>query len=410
LIPQRSFARALWIAGLLFIAVLTLSPQYNTIKPPPSLCILCGGNSVLDAFLNVLLFIPFGVGLRLAGMSRRRVLAIGLVTTITVELLQLGIPGRDTSLGDVITNTLGTGLGVLFAEIWRVVLLPSRREARWLAGSWTLLWVVVLTASAQLAHISLPSTSAWGVWDPDLLHHDRFPGRVISATAGGLPTPDSISALSDDVRRRLSSDSVVVKATVVGAVLTMQVSAIATIADYKRAQIFLLGQRRGSLIFSLRMRTADARVVTPIIRLDSVFSRYRPAKTPDTIFVAGGLVHSRLWISAERHGVKRERTLPVDAGLGWSYFIPFDYEFGAEAPWLTVLWLAGLSAPAMYWAVRAGRKALIVVAALLAGALMVIPIATRVHATPWWEWLALAIGVCIGVAIGRVTVRASTPV
>ena len=364
---------------------------------------------MLDAILNIILFIPFGIGLRLAGLSRRRVLAIGLVTTITVELLQLAIPGRDTSLSDVITNTLGTGFGVLLAEIWRVVLLPTRREARWLAAGWTLLWVLVLTASAELAHISLPGTSAWGVWDPALLHHDQFPGRVISATAGGLPTPDSISALSDDVRRRLSSDSVVVRATVVGAVLTMQVSAIATIADYKRAEIFMLGQRRGSLIFSLRMRTADAKVETPVIRLDSVFPRNRGAR-PDTIVVAGGLIHNRLWISAERKGVKRERTLPVDAGLGWSYFIPFDYEFGPEAPWLTVLWLTGLSAPAMYWAVRAGRKALIAVAASLALSLAVIPLATSVHATPWWEWIALVAGVCIGASIGRSTARASPPV
>ena len=408
MIPQRTFGRALWIAGLLFIAVLTLAPQYNTIKPPPSLCILCGGDSVLDAILNVFLFIPFGVGLRLAGLSRRRVFAIGFVTTVTVELLQLAIPGRDTSLGDVITNTLGTVIGVLLADIWRVVLLPSHREARWLAGGWTLLWVLVLTASAELAHISLPGTSAWGVWDPGLLHHDRFPGRVIAATAGGLPTPDSISALSDDVRRRLSSDSVVVRATVVGALLTMQVSAIATIADYKRAEIFMLGQRRGSLIFSLRMRTADARVETPVIRLDSVFPRHRSA-TPDTVLVAGGLIHNQLWISAERNGVTRERTLPVDAGLGWSYFIPFDYEYGAEAPWLTVLWLAGLSAPAMFWATRAGRKSLIAVAAALAAALMAIPLATGVHATPWWEWLALVAGAGVGAAIGSATARARPP-
>jgi hypothetical protein len=396
------------MAGLLFIAALTLGPQYNTVKPPPSFCILCGENSVLDAILNVFLFIPFGIGLRLAGLSRKRVIAIGLVTTITVETLQLWIPGRDTSLGDVVTNTLGTVLGVLLADIWRVVLLPTRREARWLASGWTLLWALVLTASAVLAHISLPATSAWGVWDPDLLHHDRFPGRVLSATAGGLRTPDSISALSDDVRRRLSSDSVVVRAVVAGAVATSQVSAISTIADYKRAEIFMLGQRRGNLIFSLRMRTADARIETPVIKLDSVFPRRRPTK-PDTIIVAGGLIHNRLWISEELHGVVRERTLPVDAGLGWSYFIPFDYEYGVEAPWLTVLWLAGLSAPAVYWAVRAGRTALIAVAAALAAALMAIPLATGVHATPWWEWIALALGACIGAAIGTGTVRASPP-
>ena len=78
----------------------------------PSLCLLCGDQSILDAVLNSLLFIPLGLGLRLAGMSRRRAFAIGLVTTITVETLQLGIPGRDTSLGDIFTNSFGGLLGI----------------------------------------------------------------------------------------------------------------------------------------------------------------------------------------------------------------------------------------------------------------------------------------------------------
>jgi hypothetical protein len=349
------------------------------------------------------------MGLRLAGMSRRRAYAIALVTTVTVELLQIWIPGRDTSLGDVVTNSSGAFIGIICADIWRVVLLPSRRAALRLAWGWTLLWVIVLTVSAELAHISLPNTTAWGVWRPELLHHDYFSGKVLSATAGGLRTPNAISATSAEVRRRLSSDSVVVEATIVGGLVTTPIAAIATVYDYQRSQIFLLGERNGALIFSLRMRTADARVATPDIRLDSVFSRHPPA-TPDTMVVAGGLIHHRLWISASHHGAVRERAQPIDAGLGWSYLLPFDYEYGPEARWLTVLWLAALSAPAMYWATRAGRGALLSVGAVLAATLMVIPLAAGVHATAWWEWAALALGACIGVLLGHEGARSSPPV
>ena len=399
----------LWICGLLFVAVLTLTPQYQATKAPASFCLLCGDTSILDAILNVILFIPFGMGMRLAGMSRRRVFAIALVTTVTVETLQYWIPGRDTSLGDVITNSSGAFIGALCADIWRVVLLPSRRAATRFAYGWTLCWVALLTVSAELAHVSLPRTAYWGQWKPELLHHDYFPGKVLSSTAGGLQAPEAISIPNEDVRRRLSSDSVVVRATVVSAVATGPVSAISTIYDYHRSQIFMLGQRKGNLIFSLRMRTADAKVATPDIRLDSVFPRHR-SKTPDTVFVAGGLIHHELWISAERSGVRRERTQPVDAGLGWSYMLPFDYEYGAEARWLTVLWIAGLAAPAMYWGVRAGRTTLLAVGAALALSLALIPIATAVHATAWWEWAGLAIGACIGALVGAVSARWSRPV
>ncbi|HLB09638.1 MAG TPA: VanZ family protein, partial [Gemmatimonadaceae bacterium] len=148
--PQKSFGRKLWIAGFLFIAVLTLTPQYSGSKTPPSLCLLCGDQSILDAVLNIILFIPLGIGLRLAGMSRRRAFAIGLVTTITVETLQLVIPGRDTSLGDIFTNSFGGFLGILCADVWRVVVLPSRRAATRLAIGWTVLWLLVLAMSGEL--------------------------------------------------------------------------------------------------------------------------------------------------------------------------------------------------------------------------------------------------------------------
>jgi hypothetical protein len=243
----------------------------------------------------------------------------------------------------------------------------------------------------------------------ELLQHDYFPGKVVSATAGGLPSPDGIGPANADVRRRLSSDSVVVEATVINAIATGPISAIATISDFQRSQIYMLGQRKGNLIFALRMRTTDAKIQTPSIRLDSVFPRHR-SKMPDTVFVAGGLIQHELWISAVRNGVRRERTQPVDAGLGWSYMLPFPYEYGEEARWLTVLWIAGLGAPAMYWATRAGRTTLLAVGAALSLSLAAIPLATSVHATAWWEWAGLAIGACIGALVGALSVRSSRPI
>ena len=95
----------------------------------------------------------------------------------------------------------------------------------------------------------------------------------------------------------------------------------------------------------------------------------------------------------------------MDAGVGWSYLLPFDYEYGREAPWLTALWLAGLSAPAAYWATRAGRRAFIAVATALIATLFAIPYAAGAHPTAWWEWLALAIGIAIGGGLGAAGIR-----
>ena len=71
--------------------------------------------------------------------------------------------------------------------------------------------------------------------------------------------------------------------------------------------------------------------------------------------------------------------------------------------------ISGLAAPAMYWASRAGRASLLVVAGALALSLAAIPLATAVHATAWWEWAGLAIGACIGALVGAASARASRP-
>jgi hypothetical protein len=70
-----------------------------------------------------------------------------------------------------------------------------------------------------------------------------------------------------------------------------------------------------------------------------------------------------------------------------------------------MLWIAGLAAPAIYWGVRAWRTTLLAVAAVLALSLAVIPLATGVHATAWWEWAGLVIGACLGVLVASVSVR-----
>src|SRR5919199_723337 len=54
-------------------------------------CILCGEYGAQDFVANILLFVPFGAGLSLAGVSRRRALAVAALTTLCIELLQVRV-------------------------------------------------------------------------------------------------------------------------------------------------------------------------------------------------------------------------------------------------------------------------------------------------------------------------------
>ena len=75
-----------------------------------------------DAVVNILGFVPFGFLLaayfqEAADYSRGRALLItivfGVVTSVVIELLQVYLPSRDSSLLDVINNSVGTALGAL---------------------------------------------------------------------------------------------------------------------------------------------------------------------------------------------------------------------------------------------------------------------------------------------------------
>ncbi|HEV2593343.1 MAG TPA: VanZ family protein [Gaiellaceae bacterium] len=65
------------------------------------------GNLVLFALPAAVLFT--------LGWPLRRTVAAGFALSLTIELLQLAIPGRTTATTDVLCNTLGAAVGWLIA-------------------------------------------------------------------------------------------------------------------------------------------------------------------------------------------------------------------------------------------------------------------------------------------------------
>jgi glycopeptide antibiotics resistance protein len=67
---------------------------------------------LLEATANILLFVPFGAALSLRGLSIGKTASYGFVLSAAVEGAQwLLVPGRTTSLDDVLLNTLGAVVG-----------------------------------------------------------------------------------------------------------------------------------------------------------------------------------------------------------------------------------------------------------------------------------------------------------
>lgn len=63
---------------------------------------------------NIVMFMPFGFFLPLLWrMTGRRTLAVGMCVSLFIETVQLFLP-RSTDIDDLILNTAGTALGLLF--------------------------------------------------------------------------------------------------------------------------------------------------------------------------------------------------------------------------------------------------------------------------------------------------------
>jgi hypothetical protein len=131
------------VAGILF---LTMYPfRFSFHAPPGGASPFLLGHTfksagLRDAFLNILLFVPFGFGLaeklRERGRSARFVLLTvylsGVLFSYTIEFLQLYIPDRDSGWEDVVTNSSGAALGAfLYVSVGRgiVQLLNSIQES-----------------------------------------------------------------------------------------------------------------------------------------------------------------------------------------------------------------------------------------------------------------------------------------
>jgi hypothetical protein len=353
----------------------------------------------VDVFLNVLLFVPLGLGLGLLGLPWPVVVAAGLGASGLVELLQMKVvAGRDASVSDLITNSVGAILGAGLSRHWRTLIRPAAGTAAALAAAWGLGWLCLAAATGAGLH-PVPTDATWyGQWAPDLGHLDRFRGTVLSARAGGTRLPPGRWDDTPAWRSRLTRPDFSVGATIRIGPAPRHLAPIVSVFDANRKEVLLLGQWGDDVVYRVRMAPARLRLRNPAVRLP----RGLDAPPGSEVRLEGGTLGPGYVVVADGPGGRRARELPFSPHWTWALLLPYDYALGPEADAITALWLLAVLVPLGWWSARASRRGPVAAAFLLVAGVAGVRAFLGFESAPAGEWLGAGGGLALGWLLARV--------
>ena len=401
--PARLPGVILAVSGAAAILGLTLIPnpsQAAFAALTPFSCLVCGEHGGADVLLNLVLFAPMAVGLRLFGWSWGRVVVACAALSMTVELLQYSVlPGRDASLSDLLTNTAGGALAAWVGGRLGRILLPDGVLARRLSLGALAFWLGVTGFSA----VALRPWSPGGWLRSECTRSQstphRFVGTVSQVRIDGATVPcDAELIPARPLRAALSRGDVRIDAAMRSGEATDGQRLIHAVRARSGFPLMLAQDGRAAA-FTAPAMAGLFRLYSPVLRLRGAF----PRQTGVPVEIAAGLHAGRMWVEASRPGFRERAEVALSPSFGWSLLLPWGLQEGRPVRVPTGLWIVGLILPAAYWVGFIGRPLLGLtgVAAALVTGLGLLPVLAGFPPVHWSEWLAGAAGIGLGWALHR---------
>ena len=398
---QHRVGTALAMLGLAGVVVATLAPSDDPrgrALMTPLLCLVCGDQGGADVAVNLLLFLPFAIGLRLSGRSWPATVALSALISFTVELLQLTVvPGRDASLGDLVSNAASGAIGATLGRFLPAAVAPPPRRAAGLLAGAAGLWLGVLAAGAWLLSPWVPPGRLMSRWAHVAPGGDVFDGRVAAVRLNGRAMPaDGTPPDSALNRARAAAGEAALEADVVSGRPVVDRSWI-YMFRVPSGGVITLSQHRRSAVLAVPARSLRFRMWAPTVTLEDGF----PATPGVPVHLTASEHDRRLWLTSAYGGTARSVELGLSPGYAWILVVPFDLTLGTGVRWITGLCLALLALPLGYSAawLRPRRAGLAAVASALATGLLVIPALAGFPLVHPSEWLAGAFGAAAGWAL-----------
>lgn len=244
------------VGWFLLTAVLTLTPGSAgplTVQP---LCLLCGDMAGSDLVSNILLFAPAGLFLARRGVSVLVAIGIGFAISTGIEIAQMFVPGRYTTLRDIITNGLGAGVGAAF---YYVMAHGLRTGSRLVLAAATALPVGAIAITGWLMQPVSTDGVYFGHWVPERRHYAPWNGKLLSVDVDGLAARSGPLDDTDATRSALEQGHPVHLRFVQGDPPS-GTSAIFHIVDDSKREILMIGVHGTDLVVRPRLRANEARL------------------------------------------------------------------------------------------------------------------------------------------------------
>lgn len=402
---------AISVVAALLAAWATLLPSAQTVSWSPW-CIACGDLSTVDLTLNFAMLMPLGFGLALAGLSVRGALVACSLASLGIELLQVAVvAGRDASVGDLVTNSLGGIVGAWLGRRPAALLMPSAAPALRLIIGWGLV-VLGVQSIAVFSFAPAPTRVPYhGQIGRALGGRPPYPGTIIDVSVEGIPIPDTYFDGRAVYAALAQQGGAGINVTLAPPGNPTWVSSVARIVDARRREILLVGQDGTDALIVVRTGAAALRLRPIRVRLTDAFPA--PAQHDDTLHLTGRYGAADVTLATtSRTGAPRLH-VRLTPGHAWRLMSPFraDVSGSVGDTLLGSLWIFGLLFPLGYWVRfaqglaptlnghRAGN-AIAVSGLTIIATLVAAPVAAGTHIAAVNEWAGALAAIIAGWTTG----------
>jgi hypothetical protein len=385
----RNLFIALSVTLILWVTLVPGDPESPTNF---GLCILCGYAGGANAIRNIVLFLPLGAALAALGVGLLPATLAGAALSAGVEAAQWLIPGRSTTPGDLLFNTIGAAAGVLLWRLTPWVVARRGTQAAAILALAAALGFGTLAATAYVLAPALPDRPYFGLWASEPGNTAPFHGWLNEVNLGGRPVPRGESAAAAWVGSELRAGQPLSFRAEFGPP-EREYGPLFLISDLDWTAPLEIGSVRRDLVVHFRWPPRPLLVLWPGYTIPDALVNIGPW---DTLDLAIQRTNRGYCMDV---GSVRHCRIGFTLGQGWEILLgPEGLPPGARNL-LNALWLLGLVLPMGFVSPR-GTHALLAGAATLAAA-YAITAGFDLQFLPLLEAAGIALGVLAGYGLRR---------